>query len=393
MKLVRTEKLKEHDKNGYYFTDVEGEKYEEIKKSIVTHGIRDPIKVMQKLDPSGDSYYVVISGHQRLRIARDLKMDKVPVDVIPDITDEEAEYLLIAENVERRGQAETDPIKKSRIANFLKEYWGVRDGSAGRRSLEGQNAPQKTLSDISETMGESERNTKRILKLHDLIPELQQLVSEGKLGTTAAEQLAYLSEEEQKVLLSVKGDSISSTTVSDAKAYRKESKQSNGDLELYKKRIKDLERKLEELENKEPKVIEVVPDHIKQKIEQLNNALAQTEKEKRDIENKLKSIESKQNDILKQEEVLELKRKQLENQAHISIYDLQIKIHEFIKDASPSVFLQGAVASSSFKLKDDLLDSVIALEEFTKKLRDILNAEIIEDGEIIINSNYYEEEF
>jgi len=27
------------------------------------------------------------------------------------------------------GQVETDPIKKSRIANFLKEYWGVKKGT------------------------------------------------------------------------------------------------------------------------------------------------------------------------------------------------------------------------------------------------------------------------
>lgn len=77
----------------------------------------------------------------------------------------------------------------SRIAQFLKEYWGVREGSAGKRSLEGQNASQKTIIDIAETLGETERTTKRILKLNDLIPQLQSLVSNGKLGTTAAKEL------------------------------------------------------------------------------------------------------------------------------------------------------------------------------------------------------------
>src|SRR5699024_3290231 len=107
------------------------------------YGIRDPIKITTD--------YTVISGHQRLRIARDIGLNKVPVEMIPDLNEQEVEYLLIAENVERRGQAETDPIKKSRIANFLKEYWGVRDGSAGRRGLEGQNALQKNMVDIAET--------------------------------------------------------------------------------------------------------------------------------------------------------------------------------------------------------------------------------------------------
>lgn len=69
----------------------------------------------------------------------------------------------------------------------MKEYWGVRDG---RPKKLGQNG---TVSDIAEVIGETERTTKRILKLNDLIPQLQKLVSSGKLGTTAAEQLAWCS--------------------------------------------------------------------------------------------------------------------------------------------------------------------------------------------------------
>src|SRR5690625_2369451 len=103
---ISIDKLNPHTKNGYYFTDVEGEKYEEIKRSINTYGIRDPLKVTTS--------YTIISGHQRYRIAKDLDMQEVPVEIV-DLNEWDAEYLLIAENVERRGQAETDPIKKARI--------------------------------------------------------------------------------------------------------------------------------------------------------------------------------------------------------------------------------------------------------------------------------------
>ncbi len=41
------------------------------------------------------------------------------------------------------------------------------------------------------------------MKLNSLIPELQDLVSEGKLGTTAGEQLAHMTEENQRALLDV----------------------------------------------------------------------------------------------------------------------------------------------------------------------------------------------
>ena len=207
---IETNKLKEHHKNGYYFTDIEGEKYEEMKRSIETYGIRDPIKCTRD--------YTVISGHQRLRIARDLGLEKVPYQML-DVDEKTAEYLLIAENVERRGQAETDPIKKSRIANFLKEYWDI--GHGGKRSS-GQNGHLKTTADIADTIGESEKNARRILKLHDLIPQLQTLISGGKLGTTAGEQLAYLSPEVQTALYETLGDEIAKKTVKETKELRRE---------------------------------------------------------------------------------------------------------------------------------------------------------------------------
>lgn len=304
--FVDTVKLKEHHQNGYYFTDVEGQKYEEIRRSIEENGIRDPIKVMQKLEVDGSSLFIVISGHQRLRIAKDLGMAKVPVEVIPDINEKEAEYLLIAENVERRGQAETDPIKKSRIANFLKEYWGVKQGV--RSDLVNNSLSSK---DIADAIGETVDNTKRIMKLNDLIPELQELVSKGKLGQTAGEQLAHMTEDNQRALLNVLGDEIERTTVAKAKEYRlveqdvsvdvyeeklKEFQRAKEQAEMLAKQAQESEqialKKLEEEQAKEPKVVEkevvkeveVIPDDVLQKMEKYENELAGHEDTLKELE-------------------------------------------------------------------------------------------------------------
>lgn len=59
------------------------------------------------------------------------------------------------------------------------------------RAKGGHNVQVKTTSDIAETIGETPKQTQRLLKLNDLIPEIQSLVSDKKLGTTAAEQLYY----------------------------------------------------------------------------------------------------------------------------------------------------------------------------------------------------------
>ncbi|WP_339236244.1 hypothetical protein MKX40_22250 [Paenibacillus sp. FSL R5-0517] len=66
--------------------------------------------------------------------------------------------MLIAENTERRGEAESGPVKKGRQAAFLKEYWEIKnngDQSAGpliRRSMK----------DVAEAIGESQRTTQRL---------------------------------------------------------------------------------------------------------------------------------------------------------------------------------------------------------------------------------------
>lgn len=95
-------------------------------------------------------------------------------------------------------------MKKARISGFLKDYWGIKNGINQHRV--GQNVRPKTTQDIAEAIGESYKQTQRLLKLNDLIPELQTLVSEGKLGTTAAE----LFEEAEKAKLSAlkKGDKL-----------------------------------------------------------------------------------------------------------------------------------------------------------------------------------------
>jgi ParB family chromosome partitioning protein len=203
--------LKAHPKNREYYADLPEEKYQEIRKSIETHGIRDPLKIL--LD------YTVVAGHQRLRIAQVLGMEKVPV-VVVDISAEEAEYLLIADNEERR-QADEDPIRKAKRAKFLAEYWEIKKGGdrgnqhAGKfsevakgenRLLPNTDIP-KTLQEIANIVGGSERTLKELLKLNDLILPLQDLVSQKKLTRTAAYSLAFLSSEEQTSLLKTLGES------------------------------------------------------------------------------------------------------------------------------------------------------------------------------------------
>lgn len=230
--------LKPHPKNQEYFSDLPDEKYREIKRSIEAHGIRDPLKVLPD--------YTVVAGHQRLKIALDLGLRKVPVEIL-DVTSDEAEYLLIADNEERR-QADDDPVKKARRAKFLAEYWGMRKGATNPKgtivSRQGNNYPddRKTLDDVAEAIGESRENLKKILKLNDLIEPLQKLVSAERLGRTAAYSLAFLPPEEQEELLGVLGESgVCGLSVKDARKLRAELDSARQEKDELRSQVIELE--------------------------------------------------------------------------------------------------------------------------------------------------------
>lgn len=362
---ISIEKLKPHPKNDFYFSDVTGEKYEEIKRSIATYGIRDPLKVTTS--------YTIISGHQRYKIAKELGFKEVPVEIV-DVDEWKAEYLLIAENIERRGEAETNPIRKARIAQFLKEYWGVKRGGDMSKANS-----HNGISQIAKTLDESITNTHRLLKLNSLIPELQSLVSSGKLGTTAAEQLAYLTEDEQKALFEVKGESISDITVNESKKLREE-------IEKLRAENLTLKDTLESIKNSKQQSIqivkEVIPSHVenelntlRRKIEQeqrdkqlLQQMIGRLEDEKKKLQEYINSDEYKLNEVKRQEEILRSK-------AHISIFELQIKIQNFIKDAAPSIYLQGAMAYADWSVQKELLEAAKALEGYVNNLIDFINVE------------------
>src|SRR5699024_12416770 len=102
------------------------------------------------------------------------------------------------------------------------------------------------------SMNLDEQTSKRMMKLNDLIPELQNIVSEGKLSQTAGEQLAHLTVDNQRAILEVLGKEIEKTTVKKAKQYREEetkSKENNIDykkqLELMKKQIEQAKQSVE----------------------------------------------------------------------------------------------------------------------------------------------------
>lgn len=283
---VPISRLRPHPKNAEYFSPPSEEEYEALKHSIASEGVRDPLKVTPD--------YTVVAGHLRLEIARELGLEKVPIQIV-DGDPEYLEYLLIADNEERR--VCQDPIKKAKRAEFLKRYWGVRQG--GDRRSKVQNA---LLNNVAEAIGESIDSTKRLLKLNNLISELQQLVSQGKLSQTAAYSLAFLLPEEQKQLLETLGESgVCGLSVKEAQGLRQELDSSRKEkdalagrlMELEEKK-KDLSRQLAEVQDSLTSIEEEVAEKLgRQYEEKLQEALSGLQRRLRESREETEGLKAK----------------------------------------------------------------------------------------------------
>ena len=183
--------LKPHPRNEEFFSNAEGEDYQRLKESIQELGVLTPLRVSSDM--------TIVSGHQRWRAAKELGLESVPVEIDEGLKDEDEKLIqLIAANF---GRMKNDPIKQGKWLVEYERLRGVRDGRYGKRSLDGQFVRLKQ-EDIADELGVDARTIRRLKNLTTLIPELQDIITEGKITpSTGYLLLSRLSEDEQHQLL------------------------------------------------------------------------------------------------------------------------------------------------------------------------------------------------
>lgn len=189
---IKLSGLKCHPRNEELFSNMTGEAFEQFKESILLKGIMQPLIVSSDM--------TIISGHQRYRAAQELGLDKVPIIIKEDINDDDDKDLsLIISNFQRS----IDPIKRGKWIAEYERLRGVRQGSAFQKAG-GNNFRQVSQEDIAAELGVDTRTLRNLKSLNTLLPELQDIISEGRISaTTGFKLIARLSEDEQHELLSL----------------------------------------------------------------------------------------------------------------------------------------------------------------------------------------------
>ncbi len=191
--MIDVSKLKEFENHPYKVKD--DLEMENLKDSIKENGILSPIIVR----PIENDEYEIISGHRRLFASKKAGLTEVPA-LIFEMSREDAAIALVDSNLHRENIL---PSEKA-FAYKLKMEAMSKQGKRTDLTL-GQLVPKseenRTTAEIGVATGESYKKVERYIRLTHLIPELLEIVDEGRISFTPAVELSYLKEQEQFDLL------------------------------------------------------------------------------------------------------------------------------------------------------------------------------------------------
>ena len=159
----------------------------ELMKSIADAGVLSPTMAR----PKKGGGYELISGHRRLAACKALGMDTMPV-IIRKLTDEEAVITMVDSNLQREHILPSEKAFAYKMKMEALRHQGRTSDQLG---------PKLTVEEIAK--GDSASQVKRYIRLTNLIPEILQMVDDGRIALTPAVELSYLQPSEQETLFSI----------------------------------------------------------------------------------------------------------------------------------------------------------------------------------------------
>ena len=168
----------------------------DLVDSIKKFGVLEPVMVI----PHKDGGYEMVSGHRRMRACQLAGIENIPV-IVRNLDRDEAIISMVDSNLKRE---EISPMEKARAYQMKTD---AMKRKMGRRTKE-EIAQDEALGikrmnadeELAQQMGESPATIQRYNTLNKLVPELQDLVDEGKIPVNTGADIAQMKPKEQKVL-------------------------------------------------------------------------------------------------------------------------------------------------------------------------------------------------
>ena len=167
----------------------------QLVESVRERGIITPITLRRK----EDGRYEIVSGHRRKRACEIAGLATIPAE-IKELSRDEAIILMVESNLQRSVILPSEKAFSYKMRLEAMKRQGQRTDLTSRPV--GDKLDERRSGEIlGETVGESERQVQRYIRLTELVPELLQLVDDGKIALRPAVELSYLNDIEQQDLV------------------------------------------------------------------------------------------------------------------------------------------------------------------------------------------------
>lgn len=251
VEYIAVNKLKPHPRNDYFFNNISGGKWGEFLDSISTIGIKDPLLITQD--------NVIVSGHQRLRAAKRLRMAEVPC--IRRQYDSEDEILrdLIELNIRQRGAISDCEVMAGRRFKELKRIYGIKSGNNQRNKKNEYNKreehdvpsskPTKTADQLARENDVTRQQINRTIQTADSDPRLQEWNISGKTSGDAIRYImSNMTQEEINDFIN-KNEDIQKVRKSDAVEYLAEKKKLQDEIYSLKTDVENKDAEIAQYKN------------------------------------------------------------------------------------------------------------------------------------------------
>lgn len=199
------------------------EDMDQLVESIKERGIITPVT----LRPKDDGRYEMVSGHRRKKACEIAGMTKIKADV-REMSRDDAIILMVESNLQRSVILPSEKAFSYKMRLEAMKRQGQRSdltsGPVGPK-LSGSRSNEELAKETSD----SATQIKRYIRLTYLIPEILQMVDEGKIAFRPAVEISYLTQDEQKLLL--EGMEYADATPSLAQAIKLKNLSNSGSLD------------------------------------------------------------------------------------------------------------------------------------------------------------------
>ena len=209
-----------HPFEGHPFQVRNDEEMDKMVDSVKEYGVMTPAIVR----PRWDGGYEIVAGHRRCHASRRAGVDTMPC-IVRDMDDDTAIILMVDSNCQREHILPSEKAKAYEMKlNAIKRQGQRSDLTSGQLGQKLNHGV--SVEHVADDAGTSIKQVQRFIRLNKLTPDLMQLVDDGRLKTTPAVELSYLTPEEQEEFLSYMEEEGCTPSLSQAQKLKAASKES-----------------------------------------------------------------------------------------------------------------------------------------------------------------------